>query len=425
VDPAPILSLAAIALLLVLSGFFSGSETALTAVSRARIDHLARRGNRRARIVSRLSADKHQFIGAVLLGNNLVNIFASALATSLFIGFFGDVGVFYATIVMTALVLVFAEILPKTYAIQKADRTALALAPLLGPLVTLLAPLTRGLQVVVRLTLRLFGAAGSETPILTAAEDIRSAIDLHTREGHLVKHERDMLGGILDLAHVELDEIMVHRKNMTTIDAEQPSSRIVEQVLESPFTRIPLWQGDPDNIVGVLHAKNLLRALSAHEGDLDELDIGAVSGEPWFVPETTSLHEQLTAFRDRHVHFAMVVDEYGAIMGLVTLEDIIEEIVGDIVDEHDVKDTGVRAEADGSFVVDGAMTIRDLNRLLDWHLPDEEAATIAGLVIYNAAVIPVEGQVFTFYGYTFVILKRQRNQIVALRVTPPGPEQSA
>jgi Mg2+/Co2+ transporter CorB len=420
VDVSLLISIAAIVILLVLSAFFSGSETALTAASRARLHHLEHKGNRRAKTVGRLSEQKDRLIGTILLGNNLVNILASALATSILISYYGDAGVAYATIGMTALVLIFAEIMPKTYALRQPDRTALAVAPVINAFVIVLSPLTRGLQIIVRLCLRLVGIDVRASEQLTsAAEEIRSTVDLHSMDGNIVKHERDMIGSILDLSDVALDEIMSHRKNMELINADNSTSEIVDQVLGSNYTRLPMFRGDADDIVGVLHAKDVLRAISAHAGDLNELDIVAVASKPWFVPETTTLREQLNAFRQRRAHFALVVDEYGALMGLVTLEDILEEIVGDISDEHDQHVAGVRKEADGSYVIDGSMTIRDLNRLYDWNLPDEEASTIAGLVVYEAAVIPVPGQRFTFHNFRFEILRRQRNQIVKLRITPP------
>ncbi len=414
-----------IALLLILSAFFSGSETALTAASRARLHHLARKGNRRAQIVDALSEEKDRLIGAILLGNNLVNILASALATSILIGFFGDAGVVYATIAMTALILIFAEILPKTYALKNADRSALAVAPAVRVIVAFLSPVTRSLQIVVRLTLKLFGVnIGSSQSLTSAAEEIRSTIDLHSREGGIVKHERDMIGSILDLSDVDLEEIMIHRKNIELINADDPPAEIVDQVLASSYTRLPIYRGEADDIVGVLHAKDVLRAVSSHQGDLAELDIVEVASDPWFVPETTTLREQLNAFRQRRAHFALIVDEYGALMGLVTLEDILEEIVGDITDEHDEVAGKVRVDAEGGYIVDGMATIRDLNRLYEWSLPDEEASTIAGLVIYEARVIPEVGQVFSFHGFRFEILRRQRNQVVKLRVLPPASVQA-
>ncbi len=411
----------AIAALLVLSGFFSGSETALTAASPARIHHLMRRGNKRARIVEDLMTRKARLIGAILLGNNVVNILASALATSVLIGLAGEAGVVYATVIMTVLVLIFAEVLPKTYAISHADRAALAVAPAVNRVVAVLSPLSRGVELVVSLMLRLFGAdKGKRESRVSVTEELRGVIELSGKEGDIVKHERDMLGSILDLADVEVSEIMVHRKNMEMIDLDQPPSTVVELVVASPHSRIPLWRSEPENIVGVLHVKDLLRAVRAHAGDIDRLNVAALASTPWFVPETTTLRIQLNAFLRRHAHFAVVVDEYGAIMGLVTLEDILEEIVGEISDEFDVPVTGVRREPDGTYVVKGTVTIRDLNRQFDWRLPDEEASTIAGLVIHEAQVIPEAGQIFTFHEFKFEILRRQRNQVTTLRITPPA-----
>ncbi|MDP6352512.1 MAG: HlyC/CorC family transporter, partial [Alphaproteobacteria bacterium] len=390
---AELLTVAAIVLLIALSAFFSGSETALTAARRSRIHHLASEGDARAGLVARLIARRERMIGAILLGNNAVNILASTLAAGLMIGLVGEAGIAYATITMTLLVVVFAEVLPKTYAIRHADRAALAVAPILRPIIAALAPITAALQTVVIGLLRMVGAGGEGRWSWSVADEIRGVVDLHAREGGIRKHYRDMLRSVLDLAEVEVGEIMVHRRDMVTISAALAPADIVAQVLASPFTRIPLWRDEPDNIVGVLHAKSLLQAVQAQAGDIDQLDVVSLAIEPWFVPDTTSLANQLTAFRGRRAHFALVVDEYGALMGLVTLEDILEEIVGDITDEHDRPTGGVRRTPDGGYLVDGAVTIRDLNRDLDWRLPDDAAATIAGLVIHEARRIPKVGQV--------------------------------
>ena len=412
-----------IVVLLLLSAFFSGSETALISISRARLHHLERRGNRRARLVNRLTDNREQLLGAILLGNNAVNIFASALATSVMIGLFGEAGIAYATITMTLLVLIFAEVLPKTYALRNADRIALAVAPVMRVMVIVLSPVTLAVQAVVRATLALLGAAASDDDkALSAEQELRGAIDLHSRGGAIVKQERDMLGSILELEEVEVSEIMVHRKGMTVINADAPASQTIERVIASPYTRIPLWRGDPDNIVGVLHSKDLLRLVHGHAGSVDDIDLVATAIAPWFIPDTTTLLRQLQAFRTRRAHFALVVDEYGALMGMVTLEDILEEIVGDIADEHDVAFTGVRKNADGSYEVRGTVTVRDLNREFEWSLPDEDASTIAGLVIHEAQRIPEVGQRFAFYGFKFEVLTRQRNQVTSLRVTAPAPE---
>lgn len=419
-DEAIWITIGAILLLLILSAFFSGAETALTAASRARIHHLERSGVARAALVRRLRDDKETLIGAVLLGNNLVNILAASLATSVLIALFGEAGVAYATLAMTLLILIFSEILPKTFAINHADRVALAVAPLVSIVVRLFLPFVLAIQWFVRIILKLAGEQGTASYSDAAQEEeLRGAIELHRGEDREIRDERRMLRSVLDLGDVEVGDIMTHRRNMVTIDASKPPTEIVDEVLNSPYTRIPLWKDDPDNIVGVLHAKALLRAVQAQGRSLEGLDILAIASPAWFIPDSTTLLDQLQAFRRRREHFALVVDEYGALMGLVTLEDILEEIVGEISDEHDVAVAGVRPQPDGSYIVAGTVTIRDLNREFEWSLPDEEASTLAGLLLYEARQIPEVGQVFDFYGFRFQVLRRVRNQITSIRVTPP------
>ena len=416
------ITVAVIVVLLVVSAFFSGAETALTGASRARMHQLEQEGNHRARLVNRLREQKEQMIGALLLGNNALNILSSALATSVMIGLVGDHGVVYATVVMTGLVLIFAEVMPKTYALNHADKSALLIAPLVRAVVFLLAPVTGAVGWFVFHVLRLMGANIRTQGMVSNEEELRGAIELHrgidTEEE--IKEERAMLRSILDLTNVEVSEIMTHRREVVMIDASLPPAEIVDAVLNSAFTRVPLWQGETDNVIGVLHAKALLREVHAHGGQLDKMDILAIAHPPWFTPDTTNLFDQLQAFRKRREHFALVVDEYGSLMGVVTLEDVLEEIVGEIADEHDVQVAGVRAEPGGSYVVDGRVTIRDLNREFEWRLPDERASTLAGLVLNEARRIPDVGQTFAFYDFRFEILGRQRHQITSLRLTPPG-----
>ncbi|MBS8261993.1 HlyC/CorC family transporter [Roseibium polysiphoniae] len=417
------LAIAAIIVLLFLSGFFSGSETALTAASRARMHQMEKSGDKRAGLVARLIAARERLIGALLLGNNLVNILASALATTVFLNLFGEAGVALATLVMTALVLVFSEVMPKTWAISNPERFALAVAPIVRVVVAIFGPIVAGVEVIVRLMLRLVGVdVHDETWVLSAHEELRGAVDLQHKEGGLVKAERDRIGGLLDLAELEVSDVMVHRTNMVALNADDDLPKLVDAALASPYTRLPLWRGETDNFVGVLHAKDLLRALHAAGGDSEKLDIEQIITPTWFVPDTTSLQDQLNAFLRHKSHFALVVDEYGEVMGLVTLEDILEEIVGEIADEHDVELEGVRPQADGSVVVDGSVPIRDLNRATDWSLPDEEATTIAGLVIHEARMIPDERQIFTFHGFRFTVLRRERNRITRLRIMPLGQQ---
>jgi Mg2+/Co2+ transporter CorB len=413
------ITLAAVMLCLMLSAFFSGSETALTASSRASMARLEKQGSRDASIVNRLLAQRERLLGALLLGNNTVNIAASALATGLLLSWFGKAGIVYATIAMTALVVVFAEVLPKTAAFNAPDRIALAVARPMYWMVRVFGPLLMGIEAMARWLLARIGiVVGEEQAILSPHEELRGTVDLLHREGGVEKHDRDMFGGVLDLRELDVSDVMVHRTNMISMKADDPAEEIVNAVIASPVTRIPFWRDNPQNIVGVLHVKDLLRALHAVDGDAGKVDIPALLTPPWFVPDTRTVSEQLKAFRRRKTPFALVVDEYGEVEGLVTLEDILEEIVGDITDEHDVAMPGVRLQPDGSVIVEGAVSIRDLNRVMEWNLPDEEANTIAGLVIHEARSIPEVGQSFTFHGFRFRVLRRARNRITSLRIQP-------
>jgi Mg2+/Co2+ transporter CorB len=404
---------------LLISAFFSASETALTGSSRASMLRLKTQGSPRASVVTRLLENRERMIGALLVGNNLANIGASALATGVFTAWFGEVGVLYATGVMSVLVIIFAEVLPKTIAINAPDRVSLLVARPTQFVLFILSPLLTVIEFIVRMLLKILGIPiGANQAILSPTERLRGAVDLIHHEGGVEKQDRDMLGGLLDLKDLDVSDVMVHRTEMVMINADLPAEELVREVLATEYTRIPLWREKPENIVGVLHAKDLLRAIRIAEGDISKVDASAIALPPWFVPEMRPLSEQLKAFRRRKTHFALVVDEYGEVEGLVTLEDILEEIVGDISDEHDVTVAGVRPQSDGSVVVDGSVPIRDLNRAMDWNLPDEEATTIAGLVIHEARSIPDRGQIFTFHGFRFRVLRRERNRITALRIFP-------
>ena len=404
---------------LVASFFFSGSETALTVSSRATMLRLAKDGDAKAGIVNRLLEAREEMIGALLIGNNAATIAASTLATGLMLKFFGESGLLAATVIMTVLILVFCEVLPKTAAIDSPDRIALAVARPMAWVVRVLAPVLSAIYWVVEHILAAFGfKIGEGKRILSAHEELRGAVDLFHREGGVEKHDRDMLGGLLDLRDLTVADVMIHRTEVIMVDAGEPPEQAVAAVLAAPVTRVPLWKDTSENIVGILHAKDLLRAIQAFGGDLAKIDVTAIARPPWFVPDIRPLSEQLKAFRRRKTPFALVVDEYGEMMGIVTLEDILEEIVGDITDEHDVAVPGVRPQPDGSVNVDGAVPIRNLNRVMDWNLPDEEATTIAGLVIHEARLIPEPGQSFTFHGFRFRVLRRERNRLTALRITP-------
>lgn len=401
--------------LLIFSAFFSGSETALTAASRIRMHAAEKDGDKRATLVSRLLEIREKLLGAILLGNNLVNILASSLLGGLMFSLFGDLGPVYATLVMTPLVVIFAEVLPKTYAITHPNKAALRVARSINVIVRLFAPVVAAVQFIVNIVLKLFGV-DSDASAWTAADEIKGAVDLHLQEGAVAKRARDQIYGVLEIGELSVEDVMIHRKNVDMIDATQTGPEIVREFLACGHSRIPLFEEDQDNIIGVLHVKDVLKVLSQSDGDIDSINSRVIAREPWFIPETTSVVKQLRAFQQKHEHFALVVDEYGAFMGVLTLEDILEEIVGDIQDEYDEEIDGVRRLKDGSAVVKGETPIRDLNRAMDWKLPDDEAVTLAGLVIHESQTIPEAGQTFAYYGYRFEVLERQRNQILSLKV---------
>ncbi len=424
-DAAFWITAGAILLMLAFSAFFSGSETALTAASRGKLRSLADRGSKGAQTALDVTEDNERLIGSVLLGNNVVNILATSLATALLTRVFGQNGVAFATLIMTLLVLIFAEVLPKTYAITNAETVAARVARPIRFVILIFSPIVEAVRWFVRGVLYLFGVrADPESNILAVREEIAGALSLGHSEGVVEKEDRDRILGALDLSERFIEEIMLHRSGIEMIDANLPAQDILAQCLQSPHTRLPLYREDPENIVGVIHAKDLLRAMHKllRGGGIDnkalaKFDIMDVAMPAYFVPETTTLDDQMRQFLKRKTHFALVVDEYGGLQGLITLEDILEEIVGEIADEFDeVKEDQIEATDDGAFIVDGAMTIRDLNRAHDWQLPDDEANTIAGLVIHEAQMIPVEGQVFSFHGFRFEVLEKEENRIATLKI---------
>ena len=419
--------------LLFLSGFFSGSETALKAASRGKLRSQADKGSRGAAHALKITEDNERLIGSVLLGNNLVNIFAASLATALFTRVFGESGVALATIVMTLLVLIFAEVLPKTYAITNAEKAAAAVSVPIGLFIKLFAPIVGCVRFLVRGVLKFFGIpTNPDTHIMAVRDEIVGAVTLGHSEGLVEKEDRDRIIGALDLSERFVDEIMLHRSDIEMINADNSPEDVLKQCLESHHTRLPVFKDDPENIIGVVHAKELLRSFKeilddqkGIQNSLKHFKITKVARKPYFIPDTTTLDDQMRQFLKLRTHFALVVDEYGSLQGLMTLEDILEEIVGEITDEFDPDaDNFIQSDEDGNFVVDGAMTIRDLNRAVDWTLPDDEANTIAGLVIHEAQSIPTEGQVFSFHKFRFEVLRRDGNRITRLKIRPEEIVQS-
>ncbi|MCW1917761.1 HlyC/CorC family transporter [Rhodobacter sp. KR11] len=421
-----VLTALAVTALLVISAFFSASETALTAASRAGLKGQADKGSRGAIAALGVSEDNERMIGALLLGNNVANTLNAALTTALLTGIFGTQGVAIATVIVTVLVLVFAEVLPKTVAILNPVAVSIRVAPAIRVLIVLFSPVVSTVRALVRAILRPFGLnpdPGSH--ILALRDEIAGAISLGHSEGAVEKEDRDRLLGALDLSHRTVDEIMRHRRNCEMVDADLPPDDLVGRVLASSHTRLPLYRNSDENILGVIHAKDLLREVDrlihlhpTREEALAALDVVKVAMKPYFIPDTTTLDEQMREFLKRRTHFALVVDEYGGLQGLITLEDILEEIVGEITDEFDKVDNAakLKRDEDGAVTVEGAMTIRDVNRATDWNLPDEEANTIAGLVIHEAQMIPVQGQAFSFHGFRFEVVTRRENRLTRIRI---------
>ena len=408
--------------LILLSAFFSGAETSLTSASKSRMHTLAKSGKKNAIIFERIFKNKELLICTILLVNNLVNVLASALATSILLELFNADGIVYVTIIMTFMILLFGELLPKTIALLKADSIALKISPIFDILVKILYPITISFYSIVNLLMQILNinslkSNGLESQI-ESEEELRGAIDLHG-DNSKVKQEKEMLKSILDLDDVSVDSIMIPRKNIFSLPITITYEELIIRIQNSPHSRVPIWEKNAENIIGVFYVRKLIGHVQSKNTTFNIMDY---CNKPWFIPESSSLAYQLTEFKKRKEHFAIVVDEYGEFLGIVTLEDILEEIVGDIDDELDdmkisKRIKGVKRSSKNNFLVRGNVTIRDLNRELSWRLPDKDASTIAGLILYESRTIPNIGQIFLFYGYKFEILDKKNNQITLLKIS--------
>ena len=409
-------------LLFLISSFFASAETALTAFSRPRIHRLAKRGNARAKRVEDLSKQMNNAVGSILIGKNVMDILATSLMTTVFMQLFDDTGMVIATMILTFVVIVFLEVLPKMYAITYPENLSLAIGWTIQKCVTILTPLMYIVQIISEKTLSLMGMSISRTESWPSAiEELRSAIDLHGKER--LKNETHMLHSVLDLASLTVEEIMVHRSDVEMIDMDQPLQGIHDQILKSPYTRLPVWKHSPENIQGILNVKTFLNEyLKAQASKKEEFDLKKTFIKPWFIPETTPLLHQMHVFRSKRSHLAIVIDEYGSFSGIVTLEDILEEIVGEIDDEHDIKSMNIRSTQDGAYLMEGIVTLRDINKQFELELPDEETSTLGGLLIHESKSIPDVGQRFHFYGLTFTVIRREENQITLVRVEMPNKQ---
>lgn len=415
-------SLILILVLMACSAFFSGSETSVMSASRSKIHKLKTDGNKSAEILSLLRGkDKERFLGSILLGNNFVNILASAVATSICIDLFGDSGeaLAIATAVMTALILIYCEVLPKTLAVRNAENIALKVAGICFYLTKVLYPFTYVVKFFVDKSIKLMRIQNAAEHSVSGLEVIKGAIDLHHEEGEVFTEDKFMLGGLIDLESVTVEEIMIYRNDIYGIDIDDDPEDLILSMMRGRHSRIPVWEKNQDNIIGILYLRDILQILKDKKvNKVEKSDLRAILREPWFIPSTTNLKTQLRAFREKHRHFALVVDEYGELLGLVTLEDIVEEIVGQIDDEYDfAANNDIKKLDNKTLKVSGDVTIRDINREMEWDISDEDATTIGGLILHIAREVPSRGEEFTHKDYVFKMLKKKRNTILKIKIT--------
>ena len=401
-------------ILVILSGFLSGSETAITATSKARILYKKKKGSKRAGYVLELLNKKDNVISTLLLSNNLVNILASSLATAFFYDIFGVEGIFYATLIMTVVIVIFAEVLPKTYAINRPNRTALLISPIIYYLNKILFIFVFVINLIVRLIFRRKDNDVKDKD-LQSEEELKGVIDLYKTSNPDYEQEKDMLQSILQLNDITVEEIFTHRKNIYSIDSSLKTSEIINKINNSRYTRIPFWKENPENIIGLLNVRTLNIDLKNHN-ESKEIIFDKISN-PWFIPETTNLLEQLVEFKKRKEHLAFVVDEFGELLGLITLEDIIEEIVGEIVDEIDIPENDFKLNNYGKMIINGEKNIRDLYKSFDLDPPEVESSTIAGYILDMSKKIPSYGELFKDNFFTYKILSHSKKQISKVEIS--------
>jgi Mg2+/Co2+ transporter CorB len=414
-----IISLVVVLILLIISGFFSGAETAVLTVSQAKINKLKNDGNKKAIILLKLREDKEKFIGAILLANNFVNIGASVIATDICLETFGDnsTSLFIVTSVMTVLILIVADVLPKTYAVRNAELMALTLAPIIAPMIKVMSPIVVTVKFIVNWMLKLLNR--KQAPVnMSALEAIKSTIDLHHEEGEVVSDYKYMLSGVIDLEKIKVEKVMVHRNDFFSVNIDLQPIEIIKILVQSPYSRVPAWKDKPENIIGILHMKDLNKIL-LQKKSLDKIttdDLLKLAREPWFIPNTATLRAQMLAFRAQHYPFALVVNEYGELEGLITLEDIIEEVVGQIEDEYDIANQDINIAEDNSVIAAGNTSIRNINRELEWNIDDKNAATLGGLLFHLAQGIPDKDESFRIKNYVLKLVQKHKNKILKVQV---------
>ena len=407
--------LVVIIFLILLSGFLSGSETAITATSKARIISKLKKGTKRAEYVKKIIDNKDKVISSLLLSNNLVNILASSLATAFFYDLFGVTGIFYATLLMTFLLVIFAEVLPKTYAINKPTRSALTIGPVIFYLNKILTPIVFVINKIVKVLIHKKEINDKKLSDEQSEEELQGVIDLYETSNPDSEHEKEMLQSILTLNDTTVEEIFTHRRNIYSVNVDLSLSEIIKMINQSRFTRIPFWKNNPENIIGLLNIRSLNIDMKNHLNNKKIILEKIV--KPWFIPSSTNLLDQLVEFKKKKEHLAFVVDEYGELMGIISLEDIIEEIVGEIVDEIDAPEKKFILNSKGVIVAEGNQNIKDLYKEFDLNLPEIESSTIAGHVMDIAKKIPMYGETVKDDKFNYKITSHSRKQILRLEIT--------
>ena len=397
--------------LLGLSAFFSGSETALMAVDRWRIRHMGRK-RKRARLVEKTLKDPEKLIGTILLGNNLVNVAASAFATSLAIGLLGEGGVIWATLIMTLVILLFAEITPKTIAAYYPERVAIAIVQPIYVLIKVFYPVVRILSAISNKLIVLLRLEKPGQVPISSVEEIAAMIRVGAEEGIIKKRDEEMLQAVLALEGIRVESVMLPTRDVVAFDVNTPYEEVLAGVEKNDFSRYPIYRDNKTEILGFIHIKDLL----AHRGLESQFAIEKIMRQASYVPEGKSVRQQLVDFQKSRSHLAFVVDEYGSVAGILTLEDIIEEIVGEIEDEHDRFIWRLQPQADGSFLVDGSLSIRDLNKWLGWGLPEDGYQTIAGLVLTLFGRLPEIAEGVKWKNFRFQIEEMFAKAITRIRV---------
>ena len=404
-----------IAALLGLAALISATETAITATSPGLIQKLKSEGNKKAELLLGLLKIKEKVISTLLIGNSIANTLCTTIATGVFIETFGDdMGTLISSIVMSFTIIVFSEVIPKAIAVAKSEKVALMANPVLLVFLKILQPInialgyiTRGFCFIFRIDLK---------QKVSAADEVRGVIEHHLSEGNVFKDDRDMLGGILDIRNLVIADIIIHRSSIVAINIDTPTDKIIKTVLSSNHTRIPFWEDDHDNIIGIMHVRDLLSNIYDTKSKYTEIDVRSLLSDTVFVPNNSLVTQQLQMFREGQTHLACVVDEYGDLQGIITLEDILEEIVGQIYDEHDTGKSKIKAKSENEFIIDGSLPIRDLNREFNWQIPESDATTLAGFIITKMERLPNQGEFLIEKNLKMIVKKKSENRIKTIQV---------